>query len=708
MAILTKIRNRAGLAVGVVGFALASFIISDAISNNVSIFGGGNNTDIGEIAGKTISYQDLEQKTKDLEADWMKANQKTDADLDQATKEQLRDQAWQEMVEKYTTDVEYEAMGLTVSADELEEMVKGRNPDPMVVQAFKDPQTNMFDPIKVVEFFKTRFDQDPKAHDSWMIFEKGLIKNRISSKYTNMVKAGVYVTSLEAKQTYINRNKSVDFKFVAINYNSMTDSSVKLTDEDYKKYYDAHTYKYKTETARDIKYAVFDILPSSDDSAAVREEVNTFYEKFTTAKNDSEFIAQNSDASIDTNFYGINAEETKLPQTIKDSLFFAPVGRIMGPYMDGNTYKLAKLVSVKDDSVFYAKASHILVQPKGKTPQDSLNAIAEANTLLTEIIGGKKFDDQAREHGTDGTKDKGGDLGWFKQGQMVKEFNDAVIAHANGDMFVVSSQFGAHVVKVTANKTRRLVRIANVERAIEASNATQDQAEKNANNFKSKISNAESFEKAATDLGISLRIGKDVKQGDKNLSGLQNPRELVRWIYENEKGAVSDVTNIDNKFVVALITATRKKGSNNWEDVKDQLEDGTRKMKKAEIFKARFEKEVKGCKTVEELAIKLGTIAQVAPGQTFENRVIPYAGEEMNLLGAIHAMKPGKFSKVIEGGNGVYVAWVDKVNEAQNLPTDWKPMKEELLMGQRSSAEYTTRNAIRDAANIEDMRYKFF
>jgi peptidyl-prolyl cis-trans isomerase D len=697
---LAWVRDHAGLSVGMVGVALAAFIISDAINNNTKIFGGRDNI-VGKVDGVELTIEDFELRTQMNEQKAMNAQGVTE--LDQATKERLREATWQQFVQAQTFEKEYAKLGIDkISVDELDDMVTGKDPDPAIIQSFS--QGGTFDRAALLNFLKVQIKQDPKSNNQWLAFEEQLEKQRIENKYSGMIKAGMNATSLEAQDQFITQSKSVNFKYVSLEYSSVQDSSVKLTDEDYQKYYNENSYKFKPENSRDIKYAVFDITPSGADTAATLAEVNKINTDFRTL-NDSALIAQYLLSGIDTTYH----IKGTLDPSIEDSIFFAPVGKVLGPTLIGNTFKISKLVSVKEDTAYTMRASHILIKPKGNTMQDTINAMMEAEKILAEIKGGKKFEDAVLKSEDPGSAAQGGDVKWFRDGAMVKEFNDGVKEHNKGDMFVVKTSFGAHLIKVTENKMKRMVRVATLEKKIEASEASEKAVRDQADNFRKKVTNEESFSTVASASNINLRVASNLKTTDKNTAGLTNNKELVKWMFENKKGSISEIIESDNKLVITLITASRSKNNMNWQDIKDQLKDGALKMKKAEVLKDRFVKAMEGNKNeIVTLAIKLGKVAREVPNQTFQNSNVSFAGVENKLVGTVFGLPVGKFSPVIEGESGVFVAMVDQINEPQNKPTEFKTMQADMTNGLRQQGpEYAARGAIQQKADIEDNRYKW-
>ncbi|MBI3235111.1 MAG: peptidylprolyl isomerase, partial [Bacteroidetes bacterium] len=456
------------------------------------------------------------------------------------------------------------------------------------------------------------------------------------------------------------------------------------------------------------KFAVFDVNPSNQDSQKVFTKVNNVLSTFVSSRNDSELLANLRGSYIDTNYYAYKNKNRPFPDAaIEDSLFFAPAGKVVGPYFSNGSYKLAKLLGTKADTSWTMKASHILVKVKGPSMQDTLDAKAEAEKILAEIKGGKSFEDMAREKGTDGTKETGGDLGYFREGDgFVKEFTDGVKPHNKGDMFVLKTPFGFHVIKVTDNKTNRMIKVVNFEERLEPSGETQNSIQAKANEFRSKVNNIESFDKVAQDMNLILRNATKVKSSDRFVQGLTEPKEIIRWMFEADKGKISDVLYMNNKYIIAVLTGAREKGIPSWEDVKDEITVDVYKMKKAEQFKERLEKAMVSAKQPLDLALALKTVVQEATNHHFDNPNIPYAGNEPKLLGTAFGLGKGKFSKIIEGVNGVYVVWVDQINDPANPMKDLKDLQKELSQQVAASGDYLAKAAIKESANIIDKRYR--
>lgn len=687
--------------VGFVGIALALFVISDLLGTRNGWFGR-QTTDIGEVRGEKIPYNVFQAEYERI-VENQKLNTQTET-LDPNTMEMLKEQTWNTMVQEIIVNAEYEKLGISVTPSEVADMVQGNDPHPSIkgAQQFQNQQTQQFDRNLFAQYYNSiKQDPDGKAWKMWLSFESGIQKERMNQKFNAMIKGGIFSNSLEAKELYLSKNKTIDIKFAGLNYSTIADSSVVLSDDELKKYFDKNIAKYKSkENSRKLEYVAFDIKPSADDSTAAMKWASEQTERFRTAENDSAYVSANSDAPFDSTFKG----HGQLPPGVEDLLWNAPIGTVVGPFMDNGSYKLYKVTKTKEDSLYSMRASHILFRVENG---DTAAAIKKANEVLGEIRKGASFEAKAAEYGSDGTKDRGGDLGWFAEGQMVKEFNDAVKRGNKGDLFYVKTQFGPHIVKVTDNKTRKKIQVASVEHAISASNATEQSAYAVAGKFAADSRDVEAFDKNAAAANLPKLVADPVKESDRSIPGVENSREIVHWAFNAKKGEVSSVFEIGEKLIVAILKEVREKEKANFDDVKMQVAEDAKKEKKAEMIIEKLTKALAEAKDPVAIALKLGSVANDAQNQTFENPNIPYMGMERTILGTAFGMKLNKLSEPLKGENGVYVIMVTKISEA-TLPKDLKQFRDEAMAPLRSRAEYEAPAGLKDEANVVDNRVQFF
>jgi peptidyl-prolyl cis-trans isomerase D len=392
-----------------------------------------------------------------------------------------------------------------------------------------------------------------------------------------------------------------------------------------------------------------------------------------------------------------------LMPTLDSIMFNSPLGTIYGPYEEGSSMKIAKLLDVKmvSDSV---RARHILLKIENG---DTAKAMATADSLKNAIKKGSSFEMLAMTFSQDpGSGMKGGDLGWFRQGQMVPTFNDASFNGNVGDMPIVKSDFGVHLIEIMdKSKPTRQVKVGIVERKIEPSQKTFDAMYNKASEFASKNTTAEAFDSSIVKQGLSKRLADNLRESEKNVPGLDQPREMIRWAYTAEKGDISKVFTFGDKYVIAHLVDIKEKGFLPLESVKDQVTAEVRKTKKADMLIEKFNNAGGG--SIDAVAQKLNVTATDAENVVFANGYIAGIGSEPKLVGTIFALKPNQLSKPVKGETGVSEVMVKKFNEPQ-ATKDYSANMKQLADGIKQRSEYEVFNALKEEAGVEDYRGKFY
>jgi peptidyl-prolyl cis-trans isomerase D len=698
MAMISKIRSKAGLLIGIVGFSLLAFILGDLLSHNRDLFSS-NDSSVGVISGNKIDVRDFEDQVQ-ITVNSYKLNNNTET-VDQNTMDQLREQTWNQIVNNEIIGKQFIKLGLNVSPDELFDMVKGKNPHPQIKQAFTDAKTGEFSTANVINFLKNMDnDKTGRTRAQWNVFEKAIMEERLQQKYNDLVKQGLFVTTLEAKEDFISKNRSASVKFIFLPYSTVVDSTVKVSDADLKAVYNANLKRYKQEASRGIEYVTFEVTPSQVDLKAAKESIIKTTEEFRAATNDSLFVAQNSDAPFDASF----KKRGSFSPNVDSLIFNSAIGTLIGPYQENNGYKIAKLTAVKmmPDSV---NARHILLKVADANAKDAV--MKTADSLKAAIKSGSNFAVLATLFSTDdGSKIKGGDLGWFAAGMMVPEFNDACFNGKKGDVTIVQTQFGIHIIEiVNQSGLSKQVQVAIVDRNIEASSKTYQMVYAKANEFANKNNTAVAFDKAVKDQNLSKLLDNNILENAKQVGGLENSRELVRWAFKGEVGDISKAFEFGNKFTVAKLTIAKEKGFSTLEEVKDQVTFEARRDKKAEQFIEKFTKA--GKSSLAAIAASVGQPEQSAEQVNFASTQLGAGGMEPAVVGAIVTMKPNTVSAPIKGMNGVYVVSVNSFTEAV-MPKDIKETRQQVTQQLQQRASYEVNNALREKANIDDRRGKFY
>ena len=701
MALIGKLREKMGPILAIaIGFSLLAFVLGDILTSRTSLFRDSGN-EMGIIAGESVSPQEFEFKFQE-NMGFQKAQSKTE-NLDAATVDNLREQTWNQIVNEKIFGKVYDHLGLTVSTDELWDMVQGRfvHPKILEVPAFKDSITGQFKPESVVKYLNS-VPENAEAYHQWLQFEDGIKKERIAQKYLNMIKEGIYITKAEAEEAEIARTNQAKISFIGLMYRTVPDSTVKLSDSDLKTYYSKHEKEYEQEASRKLDYVTFDIAPSPEDYIATEKLAAGMVDDFKSAASDSEFVMHYSDNKTFSNSFTPKGE---LAPEIESKFAQLEKGNIIGPFFESNVYKLYKLIDKKEipDS---AKARHILLRFEG---QDSATVIARADSIKKVIKSSKgKFADLASKFSQDpGSAMKGGDLGWFKEGAMVPAFNDACIYGKKGDLTVVQSQFGMHIIEVQDIAASSLrFKVAVVEKKAETSTTTDRNIFAKANSFVSTYPTSELFDKGITEMKLNKRNVETLKENDRSIPGLESSREVVRWAYQAKKGDISKVFQLGEKYVVAHLTGINEKGVAPFEDVKSRVETAARKEKKAKDFMDKINQNMSGVTTLEALAAKLGAQVQVADGFNFTVHAAQGIGNEPRVAGVLFSLKKGEMSKPVEGTSGVFVVVQNEIIAPEKV--DWVSSKTTLKNGIKSRVDYQMLNALKEKAEIKDNRAKYF
>ncbi len=691
MAVIGKIREKSALVMIVLGVGMLLFLLP--LDQLQSLFTGDNNN-LGEIGGKEITGQEFNQKVENAIVLWENQNQNT-ASLQ--VRESVKEQVWNEIVREVVLISQFKELGLAVCPEELFDMVQGKNPHPQVQQAFTDPNTGAFSSSQVLQFLKSLETMPAENRSQWLSFEDGIEKERVATKYNNLLTKGLYATSSLIKRTYKEQNEQRNIKFVAKRYNSVVDSTITVTNEELKAYYNEHKSEYKQDASREIEYVKFEVKPSDADILEAKKWIQETAADFTVTDNDSSFVVYNSESPLDESYYGIDA----LPIGIDSAFFSQEVGATTPVYEQNESFLVTKLSSTKmvPDSV---KARHILL----KTTQQFTDTLLEArlDSIKSEIGKGADFAVIAKEISEDvGSAIEGGDLGWFKEGVMVPAFNDACFDGQVGDMVIVQSQFGFHLIEVLkqADKSRK-VQFSTVVRKNAPSNETFDNVFAQASMFFTNNGTTESFTKATETDEYAKLVATGIKVSDKNIQGLTEARELVRWSFNNEKGNISAPFQFLNTFVVAHLAEVREEGIATIDQVEIQVDLGAKKKKKA----AMFIEEMSGETTLDALAAKIGSKVENVQSVNFAAYAIPSMGQELRVNGMVATLQQGQVSIPVEGQTGVFVIQVDAVTSAPET-TDYSAIKTQL---NQSNGAITGQllEALKEKYEVVDRRYKFY
>lgn len=707
MATLQTIRTKAGLLVAIViGISLAAFILGDMFQGGTSIFQG-NRLEIGEINGESIQYPQFQQEVEKLGEIYRMNTQQNQ--LDENTWVQVREQTWQTMIRNIVMNDVYDKLGITVSSDELFDMLQGTNLHPIVQQLFRNPNTGQVDRGAVVQFLRNlETGVAPEQRQYWLYLEDQIVDERIQSKYNNLVNKGLYVTTPEAENSLNGRNKQVSFDYIALNTNTVADSQVVVTEKEMRDYFSKNQNNYKQEKSRQIEYITFAVEPSEQDFEDTEKWINGIVSDFASATDNIAFVNSNSDVGFDETWY----KQSGLPEDIAAWIFEtdAEVNAIFGPYFEDNTYKLAKLHAseMMPDSV---EARHILLQVS--TQQELISQQALADSLKTAIENGSDFAALAMEFSADqGSAIQGGELGWFGRGMMVKPFEDAAFNNKVREVSIVNTQFGIHIIQTTARGPEsRQVQVAYLVRNVTPSTQTYQKVYAKASEFAGKNLTKANFDAAVAEQNLNKRSAS-LAETDRQVGALENSRPLVRAAFESSVGSIiqdqqgSTIFDFGDNFVIATLVSATEEGVARFEEVRARVELAVLKEKKLQFLANKAKTAMEGKTDLETIASELGTTVRNAANINFTSVQIPGIGMEPKVTGTATNLSPDQISQPITGNNGVYVVKVISINESENQNVEAE--KQRLAQNLTFRAASQAYNAHREKAEVEDQRAKFY
>lgn len=706
MAILQTLREKAGVFVaGAIGLSLLIFVISDFFGSNTSQRRKARKYyELARIDGESISYQDFETKVQDLMEIYKMSGS---TEINEEMSQSLREQVWQQLLSEKLMSKTYRKTGLAVSPDEVETLVFGDNPHPIVRQLFTDPQTGQFNKSFLVNFLKaTETDEATKKY--WLFFEDQIINDRLNTKLVNLMSKGLYVTKTQSEYEASLLKNTVNFSYVARNFSAVPDSSVTVTSDEIRDYYDGHKESYKRKAQRDMEYIVFDIVPSESDMKEAELWATNEKRNFAEATDIPQYI----NLTADTRYTGAYKTLSQLPDTLKAFAKAGDKSAVFGPYFEDGSYKLARIVDIAErpDSV---RAAHILLAPKANRNMNK--AKREADSLMNLIRSGIDFNLLAMANSDDqGSAQVGGDLGWFSEGMMVAPFNNACFSGKKGDLVTVETNFGLHIIKIIDQSSRvRKYDMGIVDRKVIPSNATTQKIYAEASQFAGTNDTYEKFNKAVAEGNLNKKLAMNVTPEQKDLPGLTQARVLVMSLFQHaEQGSIvldnssQAVFELPDMYVIAYCTKVQEEGIAPVESVAPEIKFLLAKKKKAEMISNEMKKMASEKKTIYDIAANYNTGVQEATGISFRSYSVAGAGIEPGLIAAASASEAGVLSKPVTGNNGVYMFVVNTVTPSP--AEDMSLIRERLNSNYQIRASYEAYQAIRDKKEVVDMRYKFY
>ena len=695
MAVLEKIRVKFGLVISIIiALALLSFII-DPSTLESALHSMSSKYDVGSIAGKAVPYtdylEDVERFTQINEIITGTSVQ------NEQTQQQIRDAAWQELVDKYMFTKNAKAAGITVGKAEIVDLTTGANPSPLIASngAFLDENGN-FSADRVRDFVaQIPSDESGRLQLYWNYLQNTLETQQYYAKYGAIFNASTFQNALEKKQAIAQNNTTANVDYVYVTYPFGQDSTVKVTPAEIKKYYKEHPDFFEQQASRDIEYVVFEVNPSAEDISATNDQFAEAYAKFADADNVKTFLLKNSDRQL-SNYWYKAGELNSINKEVNDFVFEGK-GSVSPIIADGETFYAVRVMDTKpvSDSAY---VKHILLQ--------GTNAGKTADSLANVVRKGANFSSLAAEFSVDQNSAADGELGnigWMTQTYMIPGFESVITAPVNQPM-VIKTQYGTHVVvvsKKTAPVTKKQVAI--LEKTAVASKETTNAIYAQANKFATIANKTAAGYAAAVDTMKVYSHKMNITEATSTYGSIDNAKEVTRWAFDNKVGKASNIITVNNKyFFIAEVTGAHKEGVKPLNEVSSSIESQLFVKKMAEAKKAEVAGKIEGCTTLQEVADKLEASITSEPSLS----LAPMGGRvDPGLAGAVYTAEEGKLTGPVAGAYGTYVLVVNS-KEVGTFYTE----NDAEMFAQRK-AQYNAQGIIptmSDNGVVKDNRARFF
>ena len=644
MAILQKTREKAGMAVSIIiALALLSFII-DPQTLETAFNAMSSRNDVGVINGKTISYLDFQQDVdKFTTINDMVTGSSAQSEQQQ---EQVRNAAWQSLLDRYLFVKNAKAAGIRVGEEEMKDLLAGDMISPVVSQnpAFMDENGNFSKEALQNLINNISQDQTGRLKEYWNYIQNTVYTQQFYAKYGSLFTNSNFQNPLMLRRAIAENNNTTNVDFVMVPNYGM-DTTVKVSGDEIRKYYESHKNMFKQNASRDMEYVVFEVKPSEADINATNEAIGKVYDEFSTTDNMKSFLARNSEKSLNEYWYKAGELST--------------VNSGISEFVDANAQGTSPIVS--DNNVFYAArimataqipdsvyVRHILLQGATETKADS---------LLNVLVKGENFSNVAASYSADtrsAADGEQGNVGWMTQTYMIPGFESVLTAQV-GKPYIVKTQYGTHIVEV-AKRTAPVAKkqVAILEKTALASGETFNSYYAQASKFSKIAAGKYNNYKAAVDsMGLYSHPMK-VTEATSSYGSISQAKEVTRWVFDNKVGKVSEIITINNNYLfVATVTGIHKEGIAKIDEVKEAIRQQLYAQKASEKAAADIAQKIQGISDLQAIADTLHS--SVSTGVDVRFASLAGQGLDPKFIGAASVAPEGKICGPVAGTIGTYI-----------------------------------------------------
>lgn len=644
MAILQKTREKAGMAVSIIiALALLSFII-DPQTLETAFNAMSSRNDVGVINGKTISYLDFQQDVdKFTTINEMVTGSSAQSEQQQ---EQVRNAAWQSLLDRYLFVKNAKAAGIRVGEEEMKDLLAGDMISPVVSQnpAFMDENGNFSKDALQNLINNISQDQTGRLKEYWNYIQNTVYTQQFYAKYGSLFTNSNFQNPLMLRRAIAENNNTTNVDFVMVPNYGM-DTTVNVSGDEVRKYYESHKNMFKQNASRDMEYVVFEVKPSEADINATNEAIGKVYDEFSTTDNMKSFLARNSEKGLNEYWYKAGELST--------------VNSGISEFVDANAQGTSPIVS--DNNVFYAArimataqipdsvyVRHILLQGATETKADS---------LLNVLVKGENFSNVAASYSADtrsAADGEQGNVGWMTQTYMIPGFESVLTAQV-GKPYIVKTQYGTHIVEV-AKRTAPVAKkqVAILEKTALASGETFNSYYAQASKFSKIAAGKYNNYKAAVDsMGLYSHPMK-VTEATSSYGSISQAKEVTRWVFDNKVGKVSEIITVNNNYLfVATVTGIHKEGIAKIDEVKEAIRQQLYAQKASEKAAADIAQKIQGISDLQAIADTLHS--SVSTGVDVRFASLAGQGLDPKFIGAASVAPEGKICGPVAGTIGTYI-----------------------------------------------------
>jgi peptidylprolyl isomerase/peptidyl-prolyl cis-trans isomerase D len=644
---------------------------------------------VATVNGAPIQQEEYQQVVKRVRE---RFQQQLGGTMNPQMQSRIRDRAYDQVVDQKLLEQEMTRLGISVTDSEVESMVFGENPHPLIRKQFADSTG------QINYQLLQNMAQDPQRESQWLKIEEYLRRQRRQRKMTSLVQATIQVSEQDVENYHRRQNTSASARYVSLRYAQVPDDSVSVSESDLRSYYDKNKEDFKRERTVTLKYATTSKEATAEDSSNIASDLDELREDFATTESDSLFLLNNAS---DNDFSSEYKTADQMNARVADSVYANPEpGRIVGPVFGGGQAHLIKIRDTRPAETQYAHARHILL----KTDQADSEMMSRLQALQDSIeSGAASFAEMARRYSDDQSAAEGGDLGWFAEGSMVDAFGDAVFGAEPGALVgPIRSEFGYHLVRVEA-RASQAVQMADLAYNLTPSQATLSDKESTLGDLAYFAEENGNFREEAQRLDLTVQEVQ-VETNQSSFPGIGESPALSRFLENASAGDISEVTELSDKFVVARVTDVTPEGYRSFSDVKSQIRPKVALQKKREVQGRRMERALSQ-NGFDALPNVLGTQMRTQSDVTYSTKTVPGLGREPKFVGAVFGLEVGETSGVVEGENAAFVVEVTEKNTPPPLTEQQRQqIRKQLLKQRRKQATSDWLSALKEDATIMDNR----